>query len=153
MTISQYTLLRFGVAAISLAGVALHAQSAEEQSAHLSVRLQASSVGAATTRVALRIRVAPGWHIGDREPGDTGLPTRITWILPEGWRVTKETWPTPATQTDRNGTARTHSGEVTVISEISRSQKRSGKIEATVKVGVCRDVCIPEAVRLSAVVR
>jgi DsbC/DsbD-like thiol-disulfide interchange protein len=153
MTILPITFLRLGAAATCLAGVSLHGQSAEEQSAHLSVRLQVSNVGAATTRAALRIRVAPGWHIGDRAPGDTGLPTRITWILPEGWRVTKETWPTPATQTDRNGTARTHSGEVTVISEISRSQKRSGKIEATVKAGVCRDVCIPETVRLSAVVR
>lgn len=84
MTVLPIRFLRLGVAAIWLAGVSLHSQSAAEQSAHLAVRLQARNVGAANTRVELRIRVAPGWHIGDREPGDTGLPTRITWILPGG---------------------------------------------------------------------
>lgn len=153
MTRSPIRYLRRGMASFWLAGVSVHAQSDEAQSSHLAVRLQVSSGGASMTRAALRIRVAPGWHIGDKEPGDTGLPTRVTWMLPAEWRVVRETWPTPAVQTDRNGTARTHSGDVTVTGEITRSQKRSGRIDATVKVGVCRDVCIPETVRVSAVVR
>jgi DsbC/DsbD-like thiol-disulfide interchange protein len=34
--------------------------------------------------VALRLVPDPGWHTYWRNPGDSGLETRIRWTLPEG---------------------------------------------------------------------
>ena len=34
--------------------------------------------------VALRLKMADGWHTYWRNPGDSGLPTTITWKLPDG---------------------------------------------------------------------
>ena len=35
-----------------------------------------------TFRVAVRIEVPEGWHIGWKHPGQTGLPTTIAWRVP-----------------------------------------------------------------------
>ena len=37
--------------------------------------------------VALRLKMDEHWHTYWRHPGDSGLPTAIKWILPEGFRA------------------------------------------------------------------
>jgi DsbC/DsbD-like thiol-disulfide interchange protein len=34
--------------------------------------------------VGLRLRPEPGWHVYWRNPGDSGIPSRLDWQLPEG---------------------------------------------------------------------
>ncbi|HET6522033.1 MAG TPA: protein-disulfide reductase DsbD domain-containing protein, partial [Geminicoccaceae bacterium] len=43
--------------------------------------------------VALRLRMAEGWHTYWRNPGDSGLPTTIEWTLPEGFEASEIVWP------------------------------------------------------------
>ena len=43
----------------------------------------------------LRLMHDPHWHTYWRNPGDSGLPTRIEWELPSGWRAGPIQWPTP----------------------------------------------------------
>src|SRR5258708_13106966 len=45
--------------------------------------------------VGLRLRMEPQWHTYWRNPGDSGLPTRIQWLLPEGWKAGEIQWPYP----------------------------------------------------------
>jgi hypothetical protein len=45
--------------------------------------------------VALRLVPDPGWHTYWRNPGDSGLETRIRWTLPEGVTAGEIVWPTP----------------------------------------------------------
>ena len=45
--------------------------------------------------VAVRLAPDPGWHSYWRNPGDTGLPTRITWHLPQGGHAGPIEWPAP----------------------------------------------------------
>jgi len=45
--------------------------------------------------VGLRLRMAPQWHTYWRNPGDSGLPTKVQWILPEGWKAGELQWPFP----------------------------------------------------------
>jgi thiol:disulfide interchange protein/DsbC/DsbD-like thiol-disulfide interchange protein len=45
--------------------------------------------------VALSLQMEPGWHIYWRNPGDTGLPTAVSWQLPSGWKAGDIQWPYP----------------------------------------------------------
>src|SRR2546421_4436166 len=45
--------------------------------------------------VGLKLRMEPQWHTYWRNPGDSGLPTKIKWHVPEGWKVGDIQWPFP----------------------------------------------------------
>ena len=45
--------------------------------------------------VGLRLRMEPQWHTYWKNPGDSGLPTKIEWVLPEGWKAGPIQWPYP----------------------------------------------------------
>jgi DsbC/DsbD-like thiol-disulfide interchange protein len=46
--------------------------------------------------VGIRLEMEKGWHTYWRNPGDAGLPTRVTWDLPEGLTAGEIRWPYPA---------------------------------------------------------
>jgi len=46
-------------------------------------------------QVGLRIRHASGWHTYWRHPGIVGVPTRLQWDLPPGFRAGPIQWPYP----------------------------------------------------------
>ncbi len=48
--------------------------------------------------LALRQKIKPGWHTYWRNPGDSGEPTRLAWVLPEGWSAGEIIWPVPERQ-------------------------------------------------------
>ena len=56
---------------------------------------QTALVPGATTTVALRLKLASGWHVYWRNPGDSGLPTTIAWTLPPGIEAGPIAWPAP----------------------------------------------------------
>ena len=45
--------------------------------------------------LGLRLRHAPHWHSYWINPGDSGLPTRLAWQVPQGWRAGDIEWPLP----------------------------------------------------------
>ena len=45
--------------------------------------------------LGLKITHQPGWHTYWKNPGDSGLPTELTWTLPEGVDVGDIAWPVP----------------------------------------------------------
>ncbi|MCA9570192.1 MAG: hypothetical protein KC656_20250, partial [Myxococcales bacterium] len=48
-----------------------------------------------TVRVGLHLTQQHGWHTYWTSPGEIGLPTGITWSLPEGWSAGPYTYPAP----------------------------------------------------------
>src|SRR5690606_31457793 len=48
-----------------------------------------------TQWVAVRLIHQERWHTYWLNPGEAGLPTRITWQLPEGIEAGEIVWPTP----------------------------------------------------------
>jgi thiol:disulfide interchange protein DsbD len=46
-------------------------------------------------QLGLLLEHAPHWHTYWRNPGDSGLPTRLRWILPEGVEAGPIDWPLP----------------------------------------------------------
>ena len=45
--------------------------------------------------LGLRLRHAPHWHSYWINPGDSGLPTKLTWTLPTGYHAGAIAWPAP----------------------------------------------------------
>lgn len=52
-------------------------------------------VAGSTVELAVRLKHAPGWHTYWKNPGDSGLATRIEWQLPDGFAPGPIDWPTP----------------------------------------------------------
>ncbi len=46
-------------------------------------------------RLGVLYRIEPGWHIYWKYSGDSGIPTKIEWQLPEGFRIQDLQWPLP----------------------------------------------------------
>ena len=46
-------------------------------------------------RLGVLYRIEPGWHIYWKYPGDSGIPTKIEWQLPQGFTIRDLRWPLP----------------------------------------------------------
>ena len=46
-------------------------------------------------QVGLRMKLKRGWHTYWKQPGDAGMPLRIEWTLPSGFRPGPIEWPVP----------------------------------------------------------
>ena len=45
--------------------------------------------------LGVRLSIDPGWHVYWKNPGDAGLPTRVTFTLPDGFTAGPLQFPTP----------------------------------------------------------
>jgi thiol:disulfide interchange protein len=62
---------------------------------------------AGPVRVGVRLEMDPGWHVYAPEPGDSGLPTELSWQL-EGGRVGPIRWPRPSLFREGDGMLTTY---------------------------------------------
>ena len=119
--------------------------------AHASV----DAIAASSTRAQLLVTLAidPGWHVSWRNPGETGLPTRLTWSLPAGVRVLNETWPVPVIAHTPVGATHTLEGDVPWLVEfaIDSAANVDRLVSLTLRYGICREVCIPEQLTVQGV--
>lgn len=125
-------------------------------SGHVESELVAQEAGIApggTIYVALRQKIAPGWHTYWRNPGDAGEPTKITWTLPEGWSAGDMVWPTPVKTRLGPLLDYAYKGEVLIpvpITAAANAQPGTTlSLTADVFYLVCEQVCIPEQAKLS----
>lgn len=97
--------------------------------------------------VGLKLRMAEHWHTYWKNPGDSGLPTRIQWVLPEGWKAGDIQWPYPKPLPVGPLLNYGYEDEVLLVTEITPSAAaKPGKYALKAKADwlVCKDVCIPE---------
>lgn len=103
--------------------------------------------------LALRLTHAPGWHSYWQVPGDSGLPTRVTWKLPPGFRAGDLQWPAPRRLAIGSLVDYGYEGEALLLSKVEiPSGLAAGTTErlgARVQWLMCRDVCIPASADLS----
>jgi len=102
--------------------------------------------------VGLRLVHDPHWHTYWRNPGDSGLPTRIEWRLPQGWQVGEIQWPTPKRLPVGPLANFGYEGELLLAVELRPPAVLSGT-EVTLQAHghwlVCKDVCIPGDAQLA----
>lgn len=103
------------------------------------------------TRIdGLRLTLAPGWKTYWRSPGDAGIPPEFNWQKSRNLRTVAIDWPTPKVF-DQNGMNSVgYTDEVVLpLSMTSRHADKPVKIDMTMDIGVCRDICIPETLRVT----
>ncbi|MDP2579214.1 protein-disulfide reductase DsbD family protein [Shimia thalassica] len=100
---------------------------------------------------ALRITLNPGWKTYWRAPGDAGIPPRFDWAGSSNLEDLQITWPVPKVF-DQNG-MRSIGYEQELILPVEIEPRRNGKdvkFRATLDIGVCRDICVPQQIKVSA---
>ena len=96
--------------------------------------------------VGLRQTIRPKWHTYWKNPGESGLPTEITWTLPPGAKADPIVWPTPILFEIGGIINYGFKDESMLLVRITPPADLAGplKLEATANWLVCEDVCIPE---------
>ena len=100
---------------------------------------------------AIRLTLNPGWKTYWRAPGDAGIPPRIDWTGSGNVDGVNLIWPTPEVFS-QNG-MRSIGYQQEVILPLELQPRRDGKpvrLKAMMEIGVCRDICVPQTLRVSA---
>ncbi|MCW5732762.1 MAG: thioredoxin family protein [Enhydrobacter sp.] len=96
--------------------------------------------------VALRQTIKPHWHTYWKNPGDSGLPTEISWMLPPGATADPIVWPAP-TLIDVSGIINYgFEDDILLLVRITPPADLAGTLALRADANwlVCDDVCIPE---------
>ena len=146
--------MRWLIALAAILGVA--AASAQEVSTpRVTSRLVASgaAIPGGTLRIALDQRIIEHWHSYWINPGDTGLPTKISWHLPPGWQAGPIIWPAPRRYLVGAVVNFGYEDKVRLLTDLQvPSDAKAGDavlIEADVSWLVCEKICIPEKAHLT----
>lgn len=136
---------------LAIAGGALHGSAAPiVKTEHVEAELVSARAGAQPGQpvtVGLKLRMADHWHTYWKNPGDSGLPTRIQWVLPEGWTAGEIQWPYPKNLPVGPLMNYGYEDEVVLLTELTPSASAKPgtyTLKAKAEWLVCKDVCIPE---------
>ena len=140
------TTVLFGLGDITLAAADPTASAwFETEQGRVRLIAAAPQIGATDTlRLGLEFRLAPGWKIYWRAPGDAGLPPSLDWADSRNLAAAEIAWPAP-----RRFTAyglETIGYEDAVVLPITARLERQGaplSLRAAFKYLTCKDICIP----------
>ncbi len=102
--------------------------------------------------VSLKLMHDKGWHTYHKDPGDAGLPTAITWRLPQGVSAGPILWPKPKKFEDGSGlVGYGYTGTILLPTEIKVPASYTGALPIRAKAAwlMCKDVCIPGEAQLA----
>ncbi len=97
--------------------------------------------------VGLKLRMTPQWHTYWKNPGDSGLPTRIQWVLPAGWKAGEILWPYPSQLPVGPLMNYGYEDDVVLLSQLTPpadAAPGTANVKAKAEWLVCKDICIPE---------
>lgn len=99
-------------------------------------------------KLGVLLDIDPGWHIYWKYPGETGLPTKLEFAVPEGYQVSEVMWPVPSVYNKDNGgkdfgydTSVLLWTDIKVPSNVQIN--KSAKIEIQISWISCKEICIP----------
>jgi DsbC/DsbD-like thiol-disulfide interchange protein len=108
-----------------------------------------------TVLLGVHLEQQPGWHTYWKNGGDSGLPTTVSWTLPEGYSIGPLQWPTPHRYEEAGGlVAYGYTDDVLLLAELTApAQAKAGEhvvVQAKVDWLMCKDLCIPGSAVVSA---
>ncbi len=101
--------------------------------------------------VGLLMKMRRGWHTYWKNPGDSGMPLRITWSLPAGFTAGPIEWPAPERIAENDLMSYGYGGEVLLPVEITPPAHVVGdsiRIAGTFEWLECKDICLPGSATL-----
>jgi thiol:disulfide interchange protein len=104
-------------------------------------------------RVGVLYRIEPGWHIYWKYSGDSGLPTKIEWQFPEGFKVSNLQWPLPMRDKEPGDLeVFDYTSEVLLFADVEAPATLPPEpITMVAKTDwlVCQSLCVPGRAQLS----
>ncbi len=104
-------------------------------------------------RVGVLYRIEPSWHIYWRYSGDSGLPTKIAWQLPPGFKVGDLQWPVPVRDKEPGDLeVFAYMSEVLLFAEVEAPATLPPEpilIQAKTDWLVCQSLCVPGRAQLA----
>lgn len=120
---------------------------ADEQIQVALVSREDALVAGRSVELGLVLRHAPHWHTYWINPGDSGLPTTLTWEMPEGYVAGPIRWPLPQRFRVGDLTNFGYEGEtlLPVRIDVPGDAKVGDRVRLAVRAKwlVCREECIP----------
>jgi thiol:disulfide interchange protein DsbD len=103
--------------------------------------------------VGIRLEMEPGWHTYWRNPADSGLPTRMSWRLPQGFAAGPIQWPYPERIAAPPLMSYGYEGEVLLLVAItppaSLAPGGAVRLDGRVDWLECKESCIPGKAELA----
>jgi thiol:disulfide interchange protein DsbD len=102
--------------------------------------------------LGVELTMPDGWHTYYKDSGDAGMPTKITWTLPDGSKVGPIRWPAPKRFSDAGIVTYGYTGSTVLFCEVLPPENLNSKwftARALVKWLECKDICIPGEAVLS----
>jgi len=144
-------LIALAVAAAASAAQAPMRDPSPHSDAVLISERQTAIIGGTTT-LAVRLTLDPRWHTYWLNPGDAGLPIRVTWSLPDGVTIGTLQFPTPKLAPQPPLMSYGYEHEVFVLADVTvpatyvgTTLTLSGKADWL----ACAEVCLPATGPLS----
>ena len=101
---------------------------------------------------ALHLTLAPGWKTYWRAPGDAGIPPLFDWTGSRNVQSVAISWPTPKVFYQSGMRSVGYSPEVVLPLRIAAGRPGADiRLQGTVDLGVCKDICVPQSLALDAV--
>lgn len=99
--------------------------------------------------LGLRLQHTREWHTYWLNPGDSGLPTQLTWELPQGVTADEMAWPLPQKLRAGHLTNYGFEGDTLLVVPLTVDQSfqpQQGKLQVKLRANwlVCRLECIPQ---------
>lgn len=121
-------------------------------------RLVAKETGIAPggfVTIGVVMTIAPGWHVYWRSAGASGVPTSVTWRLPEGAKAGTLRWPAPTILREEGvGFVYVYERQVMLMADVelpTKSPDGGVKIGADVAWLVCKESCVTGSAKVELV--
>ncbi|WP_333868209.1 protein-disulfide reductase DsbD domain-containing protein [Cypionkella sp.] len=100
---------------------------------------------------AISLTLAPQWKTYWRSPGDAGIPPIFDWAGSQNVKSVRVLWPSPEVfHTNGMQTIGYHDAVVLPIEVVPVDAAKPVALQARVDLGVCKDICMPAVVDLTA---
>ncbi len=101
-----------------------------------------------TVTLAVRYAIEPKWHIYWENPGDSGLATRATFEVPDGWKVAMPRFPAPHRREDPGDIVTyVFEDELVLLADVAVPADAKPGSKMTLNVEghwlVCKELCVP----------
>jgi len=121
-----------------------------EQISSVKVRLIANTkaiVPGHPFKLGVELTMQPGWHTYYKDPGDAGMPTKITWQLPTGFRADSLSWQKPTRFDEAGITTYGYTNKTLITTNITPPAQlalsASTPFSAQIKWLSCKNICVP----------
>ncbi|MCO5143962.1 MAG: thioredoxin family protein [Oligoflexia bacterium] len=101
--------------------------------------------------LGIRLVMEDHWHTYWKNPGDSGLPTRVEWHLPKDWKISEPHFAIPKRIPLGPIVNFGYEGETLIGFKVDipgQAEASSEEISANVSWLVCKEECIPESLTL-----